>query len=98
METEFSILIVSAISIGFVHTILGPDHYLPFILLSKARNWTAAKTAIITTICGVGHVLGSILLGIVGISFGWGLDNLNLIESHRGIFAHFLQNAILYPT
>ncbi|MFC2123695.1 hypothetical protein ACFLU5_02690 [Bacteroidota bacterium] len=90
MESEFSILIVSAISIGFVHTILGPDHYLPFILLSKARNWSATKTAIITSICGIGHVLGSILLGIIGISFGLGLDKLNLIESHRGNIAAWL--------
>jgi ABC-type nickel/cobalt efflux system permease component RcnA len=90
MEADFSILLVSAVSIGFAHTILGPDHYLPFILLSKARNWTPAKTAIITSLCGVGHVLGSILLGVIGISFGLGLDKLNLIESHRGNIAAWL--------
>lgn len=90
MEGDFSILLVSALSIGFVHTILGPDHYLPFILLSKARNWSAAKTAVITSICGLGHVMGSILLGVLGISLGWGLDRMNFIESHRGSIAAWL--------
>jgi len=90
MEADYSILIISALSIGFVHTILGPDHYLPFILLSKARNWSNVKTAIITATCGVGHVLGSIVLGIIGISLGLGLDKLNLIESHRGNIAAWL--------
>ena len=90
METDFSILLITAISIGFIHTILGPDHYLPFIMLSKARGWTAIKTAVITTICGIGHVTGSILLGIIGISVGWGLDKLTGIESQRGTIASWM--------
>ena len=79
--------LITAISIGFIHTIFGSDHYLPFIMLSKARGWTAIKTALITTICGVGHVIGSILLGIIGISLGWGLDKLTVIESQHGTIA-----------
>ena len=90
MESDFSLLLVSAISIGFLHTILGPDHYLPFILLAKARGWSVTKTAWITGICGIGHVTGSILLGLLGIFLGIGLDKLNLIESHRGSIASWL--------
>lgn len=90
MESDFSLLLVSAISIGFLHTILGPDHYLPFILLAKARNWSVTKTAWITGICGIGHVTGSVLLGLIGISLGIGLDKLNLVESHRGSIASWL--------
>ena len=40
MEASLPVLLVSALSIGFFHTLLGPDHYLPFILLSRSRNWS----------------------------------------------------------
>ena len=36
MNNSLALLSVTAISIGFIHTLLGPDHYLPFIVLSKA--------------------------------------------------------------
>ena len=39
MNDSIALLSVTAISIGFFHTILGPDHYLPFIVLSEAK-WT----------------------------------------------------------
>ena len=34
---DINILIVTAISIGFIHTIIGPDHYLPFIVMGKSK-------------------------------------------------------------
>jgi len=33
MSNELMILLVTAASIGFFHTLLGPDHYLPFIVI-----------------------------------------------------------------
>ena len=57
MSTEINILIATAASIGFIHTLIGPDHYLPFIMMSKARGWSVAKTLWITLACGVGHLL-----------------------------------------
>ncbi len=55
-EEMFALLIASA-SIGFVHTLFGPDHYLPFIMMSRAQGWTKIKTAWVTFLSGVGHVL-----------------------------------------
>lgn len=81
---EFFLLIGSAAFLGFIHTLLGPDHYLPFIVLSKARGWTQSKTLWITFISGIGHVGGSVILGIIGIALGIGLHKLETIESHRG--------------
>lgn len=48
MDEKILILSVSAASYGVLHTIIGPDHYLPFIVMSKARNWDYYKTAWIT--------------------------------------------------
>ncbi|MFC1674536.1 hypothetical protein ACFL1K_01385 [Candidatus Omnitrophota bacterium] len=40
MPKEMVILTGTALSIGFLHTLFGPDHYLPFIVMSKARQWS----------------------------------------------------------
>lgn len=91
MNNEITILLLSAFSIGFVHTLLGPDHYIPFIALSKARKWTPFKTIIVTTFCGVGHVLSAAALGFVGVFIGFTAAQLKFIESFRGeIAAWFL--------
>jgi len=81
---KLEILIMSAAFLGFFHTLVGPDHYLPFIVLSKARKWSVSKTLWITFISGVGHVGGSVILGIIGIAMGISLGKLEAIESHRG--------------
>ena len=81
---ELNLLVVSAASLGFIHTLLGPDHYLPFIVLSKARGWTQARTLWITFISGVGHVLGSVVLGLIGIAMGLSLSKLEAVEAGRG--------------
>ena len=81
---EIVLLSLTAASLGFIHTALGPDHYLPFIVLSKARNWSMPKTMLITFISGVGHVGGSVVIGLVGIALGISLNKLTFIESFRG--------------
>ena len=87
MTRELLVLAGTAAGIGFIHTILGPDHYLPFIAMSKARGWSAAKTAIITILCGLGHVGGSIVLGLAGVFLGIVVFKLESIESFRGDLA-----------
>jgi len=88
-EATLIILLGSAISIGFIHTLIGPDHYLPFIAISKARSWTTARTLLVTFICGLGHVLSSVAIGAVGIGLGTALGNLEAIESIRGDIASY---------
>jgi nickel/cobalt transporter (NicO) family protein len=90
MSNELLILLLSALSLGFVHTLLGPDHYVPFIVLAKARKWKLPKTIFITTLCGVGHVLSAVLLGIIGISIGLTFNKFKFIESFRGDIAAWL--------
>jgi len=90
MNTELGILLVSAASIGLIHTLTGPDHYLPFIVLSKARHWSASRTMWITFWCGMGHVLGSIILGLMGISLGMLIRKLKWIEAVRGEVAAWM--------
>lgn len=77
----------TAASIGLIHTLLGPDHYLPFIALGRARSWSRGKIAAVTVVCGLGHVAASVVIGIVGIAFGVAISDLNAIEGLRGSLA-----------
>jgi len=90
MNYELSILIVTAVSIGFFHTLFGPDHYLPFIVMAKARNWSLIKTSWITVLCGLGHVGSSIVLGLLGVAFGIAIGKIEIFESFRGNLAAWL--------
>jgi len=87
MNEELTILLITAASIGFFHTLLGPDHYLPFVAISKARDWSQTKTLLLTILCGFGHVLSSIILGLIGVALGTAVTKLEFIESIRGELA-----------
>ncbi len=87
MPEDIWVLTATAGSIALFHTLLGPDHYLPFIMMSRSRQWSRSKTTLITLVCGGGHVLGSVLLGLVGVSVGIGVERLELVESARGTWA-----------
>lgn len=77
----------TALTIGVTHTVLGPDHYLPFVALSASRGWSRTRTLVITGLCGVGHVLGSVVLGAVGLLAGVVLGKLEAFEAVRGDLA-----------
>lgn len=87
MNNDILVLTATAASIGFFHTLLGPDHYLPFIAISRARGWSRRKTMLITALCGLGHVLSSVVLGALGLLFGIAVLKLENIESVRGTVA-----------
>jgi len=90
MSAELNALIITAASIGFFHTIFGPDHYLPFIMISWARKWSAVKTTLITLLCGLGHIGGSVVLGLIGVAAGLAINRLEIVESVRGNVAAWL--------
>jgi sulfite exporter TauE/SafE len=87
MSEELTILALSAAAIAFFHTLLGPDHYLPFIAMARARGWSMARTATITALCGAGHVLSSVLLGAVGIALGLAASFFEPLDEIRGSLA-----------
>ena len=90
MWGETAVLAGTAATIAFVHTILGPDHYLPFIVLAKARQWSGVKTVVITLLCGLGHILSSVVLGFIGVALGIAVFRLEAFESFRGELAAWL--------
>jgi nickel/cobalt exporter len=90
ISNEIWILAGTAVFLGFFHTLIGPDHYLPFIAMAKARSWPLRKTLAIAFFSGLGHVLSSVLLGFLGLALGIAVGQLNAAESWRGNAAAWL--------
>lgn len=87
MSQELTALVIAAASLGFIHTVLGPDHYLPFVAMSRARSWSKFKTLSITVLCGIGHVASSVVIGLIGVALGIAVGSLESVESVRGDIA-----------
>lgn len=91
--STLGLLLGTAVTIAAVHTALGVDHTLPFIALGKAQRWSMRKLLTVTAICGVGHVLSSVVLGLLGVALGAALTRLQWLESTRGAWAAWLMVA-----
>jgi len=87
---EIWILTGTAVVLGCFHTLVGPDHYLPFIAMAKARQWPLRKTLTIAFFSGLGHVLSSVALGFAGLALGIAVSKLEAAESWRGNAAAWL--------
>ncbi|MBI5500252.1 MAG: hypothetical protein HY907_08420 [Deltaproteobacteria bacterium] len=78
---------LTALGVGFLHTLVGPDHYVPFIVIGRARRWGLGRTMLLTFVCGLGHVLSSVVLGLLGIAAGVALAEVQGWEASRGAWA-----------
>lgn len=87
MDHDLQLLLSLAVGLGVMHTAVGVDHTLPFVVLARAQRWPLPRTLRFTTLCGVGHVLSSVLLGAVGLAVGAALAHLEFVESLRGDLA-----------
>ncbi len=89
-DTTLTVLLATAAFVGFFHTITGPDHYVPFLAMARIGRWSLGKTIAITLACGVGHVFGSVVIGVVGIGAGLAVGGLEVFEGIRGQLAGWL--------
>jgi ABC-type nickel/cobalt efflux system permease component RcnA len=62
---SLTMLLLTALALGALHTVLGPDHYVPFVMMAKAQRWSRRKTLMVTSLCGLGHVGSSVVIGII---------------------------------
>ena len=70
--SSMSALMSFAVMTAVLHTIAGPDHYLPFVMIAKAQKYTWRKAAGLTLICGIGHIASALVIALVfnaGISY-----------------------------
>jgi ABC-type nickel/cobalt efflux system permease component RcnA len=60
-------------TVAFFHAAI-PTHWLPFVLVARARGWSRARTLGVTLSAGLGHVGVTSLLGLGIAWFGFQLD------------------------
>ena len=82
----------AAAATGFIHTLAGPDHYLPFIALSRARGWSMLRTMGWTFVCGLGHIAAALLIaGLFYLLAQWlSKEHYEAFEEYRGSVAAWL--------
>lgn len=77
-------LLASAAAIAVLHTAIGPDHTLPFVMLARARKWSLSRTLVVTALCGLAHAGSSLVLGAIGVLLGASTASLEHFEGRRG--------------
>lgn len=91
MTAALSAIWLTAFLTAVVHTIMGPDHYLPFIAIGKSRGCSLKKMLFWTFVCGVGHIVSALLIALAFIYFSHWLsaENFAWIEDNRGDVAAY---------
>ncbi|MCK5799239.1 MAG: hypothetical protein KAI47_18735 [Deltaproteobacteria bacterium] len=90
MSHSAATLFSTAATVAAVHTMIGVDHYVPFIALGKSSGWSLKKTLFWTTICGIGHVLSSVVIAVGAGALGWAIGSIQVYDAMRGDAAAYL--------
>ena len=51
-------------TVAFLHAAI-PTHWLPFVLVARARGWTHWRTLTVTAFAGLGHIALTTILGLI---------------------------------
>jgi len=62
-------LLSTAAATALLHTLI-PDHWLPFVLIGRARGWSATTVAAASGLAALIHAGLSVLLGLVAVWIG----------------------------
>ena len=91
MTATLSALWMTSLLTAVIHTIMGPDHYLPFVAIGKSRGYRLKTTLLWTFICGIGHIASALLIAVAFIYFSHWLseENFTWIEDNRGDIAAY---------
>src|SRR5687768_11845945 len=72
-DTVLTTVAATGFTVAFFHAAI-PTHWLPFVLVARARNWSRSKALAVTALAGIGHVLLTSLLGLIIAYLGFQLD------------------------
>jgi nickel/cobalt exporter len=71
--TVLTSVAVTGFTVAFFHAAI-PTHWLPFVLVARARGWSRAKAILVLALAGLGHVGLMTVLGMGIAWFGFRLD------------------------
>jgi nickel/cobalt exporter len=77
------VLLATAGGTALLHTFI-PDHWLPFVLIGRARGWSARTTMLVSGLSALVHVLLSIALGLIALRIGMSAAEAIGESMHRG--------------
>ncbi len=72
-STVLPTIAATGFTVAFFHAAI-PTHWLPFVLVGRARAWSRSKVMVVTLAAGLGHVLLTSLLGLIVDWLGFQLD------------------------
>ncbi len=72
-STFLTTIAITGFTVAFFHAAI-PTHWLPFVLVARARGWSRARTLLATLCAGLGHVTLTSLLGVGIAWFGFQLN------------------------
>jgi ABC-type nickel/cobalt efflux system permease component RcnA len=78
-----SLLLLTAAATAAFHTLI-PDHWLPFVLVGRARSWSARTTAVVSGFSALVHTLLSVALGVAALLLGEGVAKVVSLRLERG--------------
>lgn len=81
-------LTVGALLISMAHAFL-PTHWLPFVLVGRARKWTRGRIMTVAAVAGLGHVMATIVLGFFVFLLGF------KIAEYAGHSVHIISGLFL---
>lgn len=75
MDTSFLItLSLTGFAVAFLHAII-PTHWLPFVMVGRARGWSQRRTLTTVALAGGGHMVATTVLGVALARFGFELSH-----------------------
>jgi len=84
------LLVGAVVGVGVLHTIV-PDHWVPITLIARQNGWSRRETARAALKAGTGHVLSTLLIGllvwIAGVAFATRFGNVVSLVSSLALIA-----------
>lgn len=88
-ETTLAVLLGAAVVDAVLHTLAGPDHYLPFVMIARSRGYGMWRALAWTFVCGIGHVGSALLIALLFVYASNALSEgeMNWLNENRGNLA-----------
>lgn len=71
-EALLTSVAATGFTVAFFHAAI-PTHWIPFVLVARARGWSRGRALAVTAFAGLGHVLVTSLLGLLVALLGFKL-------------------------
>ncbi len=83
-------LLSTALGVGVIHTLVGPDHYVPLLALARERRWGTRRAHGVTAGLGLLHCATGTALAIAVAVAGRAFALADVLDAQRNLAAMLL--------